>query len=61
MYPFVNVMKDKETGKSKPRTTPAFFEFLTIFPDGSDTSDKFLQFLETEQRMFQKIWPLVER
>lgn len=59
MYPFVNVIKDKETGKGKPRTTPAFFEWLTIFPDGSEKSDEFLHFLDSEQRMFQKVWPSV--
>ena len=56
MYPDVNVKKDPETGKKKPRQTPAFFEFLTIFPDSSPESDEFLYFLENKQKQFQKLW-----
>ena len=56
MYPFVNVKKDPKTGKKQPRQTPAFFEFLTIFPDRSPESDEFLYFLENEQKQFQKLW-----
>lgn len=57
MYPFVNLKKDPETGKKQPRETPAHFELLTIFPNQSPECDAFLQFLESEQKMFQKLWP----
>lgn len=56
MYPFINRKKDEE-GRSKPIETPAYFEFLTIFPDETPECGEFLDFLESEQRMFQKLWP----
>ncbi|WP_017315178.1 hypothetical protein [Mastigocladopsis repens] len=61
MYPFVRLVKNPEDpdGKPIPRTTPKYFELLTLFPDDSTESRQFVQFLNSQQnrpRGFKKLW-----
>ncbi|MBO3460356.1 RAMP superfamily protein [Aetokthonos hydrillicola Thurmond2011] len=59
MYPFVRLVKNPENGKPMPKTTPKYLEFLTIFPDNSPESNKFIQFLNSQKNRsgaFQKLW-----
>jgi CRISPR-associated protein Cmr6 len=57
MYPVVELKKNPEDPK-KPivRSTPRFLELLTIFPDGSETSNDFLDFLAGEPFGFKRLW-----
>lgn len=59
MYPVVQLKKNPEDAK-KPiiRKTNQFMELVTLFPDNSADSNEFVKYLESEQRMFQKLWPL---
>ncbi|MFB2875685.1 RAMP superfamily protein [Floridanema aerugineum] len=59
MYPVIGLKKNPDE-PSKPilRNTNQFFELLTFFPDDSEHSDEFLDFLASEQKLFQKLWPL---
>ncbi|WP_017327456.1 hypothetical protein [Synechococcus sp. PCC 7336] len=55
----IAVPKDR---KADPKTaeyvkTKNYNELLTLFPDGSETFDEFLEFLETRSE-FEKLWPL---
>ena len=60
MYPRVRLIKNPQDPKGKPlaKRTREYFELLTLFPDGSAKSDAFLTFLESEQKRFQRLWPL---
>ena len=58
MYPIVQLKKNPDDPK-KPivRKTNKYWELLTFFPDYSDNdSVQFLGFLESEQKMFQRLW-----
>jgi CRISPR-associated protein Cmr6 len=57
MYPVVQLRKDPNNPK-KPivRPTAQYLELLTIFSDNSELSNQFLDFLESEQKMFEKLW-----
>lgn len=61
MYPFVRLVKNPTEPDGKPifKTTPEYFELLTIFPDNSREAANFLQFLASQQGRslgFQKLW-----
>lgn len=57
MYPEVLRKPDPQNPKKAlPKPTNRYFEFLTLFPDDSNESNQFLNFLESEQKMFQKLW-----
>jgi CRISPR-associated protein Cmr6 len=59
MYPVIGLKKNSDDpSKAIPRNTNQFFELITFFPDNSDHSDEFLEFLASEQKIFQKLWPL---
>ncbi len=58
MYPKVRRVKDpQDPQRPMPVVTRQYFELLTIFPDQSPESRKFLDFLNSQQRLFQKLWP----
>jgi len=54
MYPHCEL--DQSNGKKRLRITSKYVELLTIFPDDSNKTDDFLEFLE-KRSGFQKIWP----
>jgi CRISPR-associated protein Cmr6 len=60
MYPEVRLPPPKTPGeKPIPKPTLRFLELLTIFPDGSRESERFLQFLQSQQgtsRGFRRLW-----
>ncbi|MEL7036816.1 MAG: RAMP superfamily protein [Cyanobacteria bacterium J06592_8] len=57
MYPMVILKKNPENPKKPiPKRTPKYLEFLTFFSDSSPDSHKFLDFLNSEQQAFQKLW-----
>ncbi len=58
MYPWVNVTPNPDDPK-RPNIvhTHKYFELLTLFPDGSDASEDFLDFLSDRQDEFEKLWP----
>jgi CRISPR-associated protein Cmr6 len=57
MYPVVELKKDpNDPQKPIVKRTPKFLELLTIFPDGSDVSDDFLDFLNTHPYGFEQLW-----
>ena len=58
MYPWVNVVNNPSNPK-RPNIvhTRKYFELLTLFPDGSDASEDFLDFLSDRQDEFVKLWP----
>ena len=60
MYPVVGLNRPIEPGgKPIPRPTPRFLELLTIFPDDSLESERFLEFLHSQQgtsRGFRLLW-----
>ena len=64
MYPVVGLNRPIEPGgKPIPRPTPRFLELLTIFPDDSLESERFLEFLHSQQgasRGFRLLWGGVE-
>jgi CRISPR-associated protein Cmr6 len=37
--------------------TRQYFELVTLFPDQSSESDELLNFLESQQKLFKKLWP----
>lgn len=56
MYPVIALKTNPENpNKPIPRNTNQFFELLTFFPDDSEHSE---EFLELEQKLFQKLWSL---
>jgi CRISPR-associated protein Cmr6 len=57
MYPVVLLKKDPENPK-KPivRPTPRYLELITIFPDNSDESNDFLEFLKSNPEGFERLW-----
>lgn len=59
MYPRIRLVKDpKDPAKPMPVVTRQYFEILTILPDNSPESIEFLAFLNSRQRLFQKLWPV---
>ena len=59
MYPIVLSDPDptpEAPKRRKPRLTHRYLELLTLFPDGTPGSDRFLQFLESNQTDFEKRW-----
>ncbi|MBE9101687.1 RAMP superfamily protein [Vacuolonema iberomarrocanum] len=58
MYPYIRLVDDpKNPGKPKPLTTTQYFELLTLFPDDAAETIEFLDFLDNQQRSFQRLWP----
>jgi CRISPR-associated protein Cmr6 len=58
MYPVVVLKKaPNNPQKPLPKNTPQFLEFFIFFPDNSQDSDEFLHFLNSEQKLFKKLWP----
>lgn len=57
MYPVVRLQKDPDNPK-KPivKLTVKYLELITIFPDDSDVCNEFIDFLESEQTKFNKLW-----
>ncbi|OUC16408.1 MAG: RAMP superfamily protein [Alkalinema sp. CACIAM 70d] len=57
MYPVVELKKNPDDPK-KPviRRTPKYLEILTIFPDGSNAANQFLDFLENKPFGFEQLW-----
>ncbi len=57
MYPVVLLKKDPEN-PHKPivRNTPRFLELVTIFPDESQKSNDFLDFLKSNSDGFEQLW-----
>ena len=58
MYPLVRLVKIPNQPESKPilKPTEQYFELLTFFPDESPESCDLLKFLQSQQRIFQRIW-----
>ncbi len=58
MYPWVNVSPNPDDPK-RPKIvhTRKYFELITLFPDGSDASEDFVDFLCDRQDEFEKLWP----
>lgn len=57
MYPVIGVRSSPENPRKKfPVRTGKFLELLTLFPDNSEASDKFLHYLTVEQKRFQLLW-----
>ncbi|WP_211173429.1 hypothetical protein [Brasilonema bromeliae] len=61
MYPLVRSVRNPQdlNGRPIPKTTPKYFELLTLFPDDSAESRQFVQFLNSQQNRpqgFQKLW-----
>lgn len=57
MYPVVLRRPDpKDSKKALPKPTNRYLELLTLFPDGSPESDKFLEFLASEPKGFKRLW-----
>ncbi|MDX2098054.1 MAG: hypothetical protein SFW36_09790 [Leptolyngbyaceae cyanobacterium bins.59] len=58
LYPVVILRKNPDNPKKPiPRQTSQFLELLTLFPDDSTEAIDFLNFLETQQKSFVKLWP----
>ena len=58
MYPYIRLVKDPQNdGKPMPLETSQYFELLTLFPDDEPETLDFLDFLDHQQNMFQKLWP----
>uniref|UniRef100_B8HYU5 RAMP superfamily protein n=1 Tax=Cyanothece sp. (strain PCC 7425 / ATCC 29141) TaxID=395961 RepID=B8HYU5_CYAP4 len=57
MYPVVILIKNPDDPqKPTVRKTAKYLELLTLFPDGSDTANAFLDFLETKPFGFEQLW-----
>lgn len=57
MYPEIRKIRDpQDPSRPKIVQTRKYLEILTFFPDDSTESKQFKQFLESEQKMFAKIW-----
>lgn len=58
MYPLVRLVKIPNQPESKPTLKPTeqYFELLTFFPDESPKSRDLLKFLQSEQKIFQRLW-----
>nr|WP_230840636.1 hypothetical protein [Gloeobacter morelensis] len=57
MYPRYTSQENQQKQR-EPELTKGFVEILTIFPDGSEVSNQFLEFLSTPGSDFKKVWPL---
>ena len=58
MYPYIRLVKDPNNpGKPMPLETRQYFELLTLFPDDEPETLAFLDFLDNQQPVFQKLWP----
>jgi len=59
MYPKVRLVKDpKDPKKPMPLVTRQYFELVTLFPDDSLESEELLAFLNGQQTLFKKLWPM---
>lgn len=59
MYPFIRLVKDPNNPpKPMPLLTNQYFELLTIFPDDAPETLEFLDYLESQQNAFQRLWPI---
>ena len=58
MYPVVRLLQDpKKPNQPMPKKTNQYLELLTFFPDDSDQSEQFLEFLESHpKKILQKLW-----
>ncbi|MBE9030845.1 RAMP superfamily protein [filamentous cyanobacterium LEGE 11480] len=57
MYPWIKVVADpSDPKKPKPVKTAQFIELLTIFPDESAESERFLEFLADGPFEFERLW-----
>jgi CRISPR-associated protein Cmr6 len=59
MYPVVRLVKDPQNPNAKKplaKPTRQCLELLTFFPNGTPESNVFLEFLEREQRKFDRLW-----
>ncbi|MBF2075532.1 MAG: RAMP superfamily protein [Synechococcales cyanobacterium C42_A2020_086] len=56
MYPPKVRLVAKNSEKPKLEKTDRFLELLTIFPDGSQESNDFLEFLNTKPEGFEQLW-----
>jgi len=57
MYPVVVLKKDPENPR-KPivRASPRYLEIITVFPEKSDESSDFVEFLTTNPEGFEQLW-----
>ena len=63
MYPLVRKVKDEKTGRNTIKRSGSYLELLTIFPDQSPESQKFIEFLQRQSQdesLFQKLWSIDE-
>jgi CRISPR-associated protein Cmr6 len=59
MYPKIRLVKDPENPRRpKPLVTRQCFELITLIPDNSIEFEEFLVFLESQQHVFQRLWPI---
>jgi CRISPR-associated protein Cmr6 len=60
MYPIVLRKPDPKypdrTDRFLPKPTPRYLELLTLFPDGTEEFDRFIDYLDREQDQFQLLW-----
>lgn len=58
MYPVVRLDPDPQNPDRKLASpTPRFLELLVFFPDGSEVSEQFLDFLASDRTDFRCLWP----
>lgn len=61
MYPVIRLEKNPSDPKKLiVKATPRYLELLTIFPDNSPDTRDFMEYLQSEPKGFQKLWPLLE-
>ena len=57
MYPIVLKKPDPANPKQEvPVSTPRYLELLTLFPDGTEEFDRFVQYLTQDQQEFEQLW-----
>jgi CRISPR-associated protein Cmr6 len=57
MYPIVLKKPDPANPKQEvPVSTPRYLELLTLFPDGTEEFDRFVQYLTQDQQEFEPLW-----
>jgi CRISPR-associated protein Cmr6 len=56
MYRLPKAIPNPETKEIKFSFTRSYLEILTFFPDTSDTTRQFINYLENQQDSFQKLW-----
>lgn len=58
MYPKVRLVKDPENlNRPKPLMTRQYVKLLAILPDSPVESGRFLQFLNSQQKLLRRLWP----